>query len=297
MSAKGWEPGSRLGVTILVFGKTGQVACELRAQAQLTALGRDEADLRDPEACEAAIVARAPTAVINAAAYTAVDKAEEEEALATQINGAASAAMARACAKRDIPFVHISTDYVFDGSGEAAWEANDRPAPVSAYGRSKLAGEEGVLAAGGRYAILRTSWVFSSHGHNFLKSMLKLSETRHELNVVADQIGGPTHAGAIAAACLEIAGELRADPSKAGIYHFSGMPDTSWAEFARAIFAEAGRNVTVHSIPTSEYPTVAIRPLNSRLNCGATHGAFGIERPDWRSDLRVAVRRILSKEY
>jgi len=284
-------------VTILVFGKTGQVACELHARSQLTALGRDEADLRDPEACEAAIVAHAPTAVINAAAYTAVDKAEEEEALATQINGVASAAMARACAKRDIPFVHISTDYVFDGSGEAAWKANDKPAPVSAYGRSKLAGEEGVLAAGGRYAILRTSWVFSSHGNNFLKSMLKLSEARRELNVVADQIGGPTHAGAIAAACLKIAGELRADPSRAGTYHFSGMPDTSWAEFARAIFAEAGRNVAVHSIPTSEYPTVATRPLNSRLDCGATHAAFGIERPDWRSDLRVAVRQILSKEY
>ena len=295
-SASVWGPESNLPVTVLVFGKTGQVARELRVRSPVIALGRDEVDLSDPGACAAAVARHNPSAVINAAAYTAVDRAEEEEGLAMRINGDAPREMAVACASFDIPFVHISTDYVFDGGGETGWKPNDKPAPVSAYGRSKLAGEDGIRAAGGRYAILRTSWVFSSHGNNFLRTMLRLSETRKVLSVVADQIGGPTPAGAVAKACLTLAEQLRSGPSKAGPYHFSGAPDVSWANFARAIFAEAGKGITVHSIPTSEYLTPAIRPLNSRLDCSATEAVFGITRPDWRSELRVVLGQIRNKE-
>lgn len=270
-------------MSILVFGKTGQVATELQRQADVLALGRDQADLGDPAACAAILRAQAPAMVINAAAYTAVDKAEDEEDLATTINGAAPTAMAQAAADLGVPFVHISTDYVFDGQGTAAWRPDDATGPLGAYGRSKLAGEEGVRAAGGPHVILRTSWVFSAHGHNFVKTMLRLAETRDHLTIVADQIGGPTPADAIAAACLRIAEDLRADPGKSGTYHFAGAPDISWAGFAREIFAQAGAKVTVEDIPTSAYPTPAVRPPNSRMDCCSLNERFGIDRPDWRA--------------
>ncbi|WP_146591363.1 dTDP-4-dehydrorhamnose reductase [Puniceibacterium confluentis] len=270
---------------ILMFGQSGQVACEVQRQAGVTALGRALADLSDPAACAAAIAAHRPGAVINAAAWTAVDHAEDAEAAAHVVNAGAPAAMARACADLDIPFVQISTDYVFDGSGTAPWRETDPVAPQNAYGRTKLAGEEAVAAAGGRYAILRTSWVFSAHGANFVKTMLRLSETRDALNVVDDQIGGPTPAAAIAAAALTIAPQLERDAAKSGLYHFGGQPAVSWADFARAIFERAGRAVTVRGIPTAEYPTPARRPLNSRLDCGAITAAFGIPAPDWQAGL------------
>jgi dTDP-4-dehydrorhamnose reductase len=200
-------------MTFLVFGHSGQVATELRAQADVTALGRDAADLSDREACAAAIHAHKPRAVINAAAYTAVDRAETEEALATTVNGEAPGAMARACAALGLPFVHISTDYVFAGDGNAPWRPDDATGPLGAYGRSKLAGEEAVRAAGGIHVILRTSWVVSAHGNNFVKTMLRLGAERDTLNIVADQIGGPTPARAIASACLSMADQLAADPS------------------------------------------------------------------------------------
>lgn len=270
-------------MTLLVFGRTGQVATALQACAPEAAfLSRAEADLADPAACAAAIRAHRPEAVINAAAYTAVDRAEEEEALATTINGTAPGAMAEACAELGIPFVHVSTDYVFDGGGDTPWRPDDPVAPLGAYGRSKLAGEEAVRTAGGAHVILRTSWVFSAHGANFLKTMLRLSETRDRLTIVADQVGGPTPAEAIATACLTLADGLRDDPGKAGIYHLSGAPDVSWADFARAIFAAAHRDVKVVDIPSSDYPTPAPRPLNSRLDCTSLEVQFGIARPDWR---------------
>jgi dTDP-4-dehydrorhamnose reductase len=275
---------------IVVFGKTGQVATELRALAPVMALGREAVDLSDPAACAEAIHAHAPTAVINAAAYTAVDRAESDEALATVINADAPGAMARACADRGIPFIHISTDYVFAGDGLQPWRPDDPVAPLGAYGRSKLAGEQAVRAAGGVHAILRTSWVFSAHGQNFLKTMLRLGADRDRLTIVADQIGGPTPARAIAAACLKIADQLSVDPSKSGTYHFAGAPDTSWADFARAIFGQAGLACAVADIPSSEYPTPARRPLNSRLDCSRTEAVFGISRPDWRIDMSVIVR-------
>ena len=246
--------GTRLGhrdMSVLVFGKTGQVRRELRALHGVICLGRDAADLSDPAACAAVIRARRPDAVINAAAYTAVDRAEAEEELATVINGDAPAAMARACADLRIPFVHVSTDYVFDGSGDAPWRPGDATAPLGAYGRTKLAGEEAVRAAGGAHAILRTSWVVSAHGANFVKTMLRLGAERDALTMVADQIGGPTPARDIAIACLTIARQLTEDPGKAGTYHFAGHPETSWAGFRPRDLCPAPAVLHVTDIPSA----------------------------------------------
>ena len=277
---------------ILVFGKTGQVATELQRLGNVVALRRDQADLANPAACADAIRTHAPRAVINAAAYTAVDPAEQEEALATIINGDAPTAMAQACVELGIPLVHISTDYVFAGMGDAPWHPDGPTAPQNAYGRSKLAGEIGIRNSGAVHAILRTSWVVSAHGANFVKTMLRLSDTRDALNVVADQIGGPTPARDIAAACLQIAEQLIADPSKSGTYHYSGAPDVSWADFATAIFDQVGRDVPVTRIPTTDYPTPAKRPPNSRMDCGATEHVFGIQRPDWRDGLNTILQEL-----
>ncbi len=272
-------------MTILVFGKTGQVARELAGQADVTCLGRDAADLADPAACAAAIRAHAPAAVINAAAFTAVDAAEAREAEATVINGAAPGAMARACAALGIPFVQISTDYVFDGGGDTPWQPGDATGPLGAYGRSKLAGEQAVAEAGGTWAVLRTSWVVSAHGNNFVKTMLRLGAERAALTVVADQIGGPTPARDIAAACLRMVKTLASEPDKRGIHHFAGAPDVSWAGFARAIMAQGGRACSITDIPSRDYPTPAARPANSRLDCSGFETAFDMKRPDWRDGL------------
>jgi dTDP-4-dehydrorhamnose reductase len=273
-------------IRVLVFGQTGQVARELarRCPAGITArfLGRAEADLMDPTACAAAIVDC--DVVINAAAWTAVDKAEAEEAAATVVNGAAPTAIAARCVALGLPFLHISTDYVFDGTGEAPFATDHPTAPLGAYGRSKLAGEQGVLAAGGQALILRTSWVVSAHGANFVKTMLRLGRERESLTVVADQIGGPTPAAAIADA-LYTAAKAMTQGAPGGIHHFAGAPDTSWAGFARLIMARAGLACQIHDIPSSAYPTPAKRPLNSRLDCSGIAAAFGIPRPDWRAGL------------
>ena len=281
-------------MSILVFGKTGQVA---RALAQLapdaTFLSRAEADLSDPAACASAIWAHAPRAVINAAAWTAVDAAETQEAAATVINADAPGAMARECAALGIPFLTISTDYVFDGSGETPWVPDATTGPLNAYGRSKLAGEQAVQAVGGTTAILRTSWVFSSEGTNFLKTMLRLSGTRDALGVVADQIGGPTPAGAIARAALKMT-EAMAAGHPGGVWHISGAPYISWAGFADWIFAYAGRQVAITPIATADYPTAARRPLNSRLDCTTLARDFALRAPDWKAAARVDVKRLLA---
>ena len=274
---------------VLVFGHSGQVATELRAldgdDVQIIALARADADLTDPAACAAAIDAHAPDAVINAAAYTAVDKAESDLEAAQVINADAPAAMARACAARDIPFVSISTDYVFSGAGDTPWAPADPTDPQSVYGRTKRDGEVAIVKTGGRYAVLRTSWVVSAHGNNFVKTMLRLGAEREALTIVAAQIGAPTGAAEIARACVAIARTLASEPEKSGIYHFSGAPDTSWADFARAIFDAVNILCDVTDIPSSDYPTPAKRPLNSRLDCTTTEAAFGISRPDWRVSL------------
>jgi dTDP-4-dehydrorhamnose reductase len=231
--------------------------------------------------------------VINAAAWTAVDKAETEEAAATVVNGEAPTAMAKAAAAKGIPFLHVSTDYVFDGAGNQPFTPGYPTGPLGAYGRSKLAGELGVRAAGGNHLILRTSWVVSAHGANFVKTMLRLGREREILNVVADQIGGPTPASAIAQALLTAA-QAMIDGTPGGTHHFSGQPDTSWAGLARAIMAEANLPCRINDIATSEYPTPAKRPLNSRLDCSTFTAAFGIPRPDWRQGLAAIVKELTS---
>ncbi|MFM7446253.1 MAG: dTDP-4-dehydrorhamnose reductase, partial [Tabrizicola sp.] len=230
-------------------------------------------------------------AIINAAAWTAVDKAETEEAAATTVNGDTPTAMARAAATKGVPFLHISTDYVFDGTGDQPFTPDHPTGPLGAYGRSKLKGEEGVRAATGPHLILRTSWVVSAHGANFVKTMLRLGRERESLNVVADQIGGPTPAAAIAQALLTAAKALT-EGAQGGTHHFSGAPDTSWAGFARAIMTEAGLSCQIRDIPSSEYPTPAKRPLNSRLDCSALTTAFGIPRPNWRIGLADIVKEL-----
>ena len=275
---------------VLVFGRTGQVARALVAAGPgrgiaVQALSRAQADLSDPAACAAAVAATDADAVINAAAWTGVDAAEDQEAAAHAVNPEAPGTMARACAARGVPFVQISTDYVFDGSGTRPRAPDDATGPLGAYGRTKRAGERAVLDSGAHAVILRTSWVFDGTGRNFVTTMLRLSETRDALSVVADQVGGPTPARAIAEACLTIAQALAEGRGQPGIHHFSGAPDVSWADFARAIFDIAGRDVAVTDITTDQYPTPAARPANSRLDCTGLKTAFGIDRPDWRAAL------------
>lgn len=278
---------------LLVFGHSGQVATELRRQGgpEMIALDRAAADFTDPSSCEAAIDVCDAEAVINAAAFTAVDRAEAEEAVALKVNGEAPGAMARACAARGLPFLHVSTDYVFPGSGSGSWRPTDPVAPLNAYGRTKLAGEEAVRAAGGRHIILRTSWVFSAHGANFVKTMLSLADSRDSLSVVDDQIGGPTPAADIAAALLVMAQAMTSGQT-GGTYHFAGSPAVSWAGFARETFAQAGRHVEVTGIPSTEYPTPADRPLNSRLDCAKTYQDFDIAAPDWKSGLAAVLKEL-----
>lgn len=276
-------------MSILVFGASGQVATELQRQAAVTALGRADCDLMIPDAISGVIETHQPSLVINAAAYTAVDRAEEQEPQAMVLNADAPGAMARACAARGIPFCHVSTDYVFDGSGNTPWRETDPAQPRNAYGRTKLAGEQAVMAAGGQAVILRTSWVFSAHGANFVKTMLRLSETRDHLTVVADQIGGPTPAADIAATLL-VMGRAMAQGQPGGLYHYGGAPAVSWADFAREVFAQAGRATTVEDIPTTAYPTPAERPRNSRLSGDKLQADFGIPQPDWKAGLATVLK-------
>ena len=270
----------------LIIGKGGQVSTELVRRVpegcQAIVLGRPDIDLTDPAGCAQAVEKADADVVINAAAYTAVDKAEDDE----------TTAMARAAADRGVPFLHVSTDYVYDGAGVAPFEPDNPTGPLGAYGKTKLAGDQGVVAVGGLHAILRTSWVFSAHGANFVKTMLRLGRERDQLNVVSDQIGGPTPAAAIADALWQMAEAFHAGRGKNGIYHFSGAPDVSWADFAREIFRQASVDCEVRDLPTTEYPTPAQRPLNSRLDCTGLRETFGIERPDWRDGLADVLKEL-----
>lgn len=280
---------------LLVFGQTGQVARELAKRlptgVSATFLGRHEADLSAPDSCASAISAQPCDAVINAAAWTAVDKAEAEEAAARVVNADSPAAMARACASKGIPLLHVSTDYVFDGTGHLPFKPDDQTGPVNAYGRTKLAGEEAIRASGARHLILRTSWVVSAHGQNFVKTMLRLGAERTGLNVVSDQHGAPTPAADIADALIGSATAL-CDGHGGGTHHFAGTPDTTWADFARQIMQEARLDCTITDIPSSAYPTPAARPLNSRLDSSDFTRDFGIARPDWREGLTLILKEL-----
>ncbi|HLS19433.1 MAG TPA: dTDP-4-dehydrorhamnose reductase [Paracoccaceae bacterium] len=276
---------------LLVIGRTGQVATELQSLAgpdlQVTALGREDADLAAPENCASVIEAAGADVIINAAAYTDVDGAEADEALATRINAEAPGVMARAASARGLPFLHISTDYVFDGSKPGPWVEGDSPAPLGAYGRSKLAGEQAVADAGGEYLILRTAWVFSSHGRNFVRTMLRVGAESESLNVVDDQHGGPTAAADIAKALVTAARAFQQGRGRSGIFHYAGAPAVSWCGFAREIFARADwmRTPKIQPIRTEDWPTPAARPRNSVLDCSRIEETFGIPQPDWRVSL------------
>lgn len=276
---------------VLQFGATGQMAREVIARAPrrglaVTALSREQADLGDPQAIARLIETADADLVINAAAYTAVDKAETDRDAAFAINAEAPGAMARACAARGLPLVHVSTDYVFNGTGSRPWREDDATAPVNAYGDSKLAGELAIAASGARAATLRTSWVFSAYGGNFVKTMLRLSD-RPELKVVDDQWGRPTFAGDLAEAALTVGERLARDAdAPTGVFHFAGAGAVNWAQFAIAIFeAKGGAAPTVLQIPSRDYPTPAARPANSVLDCARIEGAFGIVPRAWREGL------------
>ncbi|MCB2093973.1 MAG: dTDP-4-dehydrorhamnose reductase [Rhodobacteraceae bacterium] len=282
----------------LIFGTSGQVARELARRApghvRLAALGRDMADLTDPQSCARAVAEADADVVINAAAYTAVDRAENDPETAEIVNAGAPGAMARASVLRGVPFLHISTDYVFDGTGTLPHKEGDAVSPLGAYGASKLKGEELVAGAGGPHAILRTSWVFSSHGTNFVKTMLRLGAQCDALKIVDDQLGGPTPAAAIADALWIIAAALHEGRGETGVFHLAGTPTVSWADFAEAIFARSGtlKPPKITRIPTTKFPTPARRPLNSRLDCTRIGKAYGIEPPHWRDYLAEVIREL-----
>jgi len=275
---------------LLVFGKTGQVARELAvlcANKGIAAefLDRSKADLTNPMACAREIAKTDADIIINAAAYTAVDKAEDDKQTARLINAASPTEMAREAARRGLPFLHISTDYVFDGSGDLPWTEDAQPNPQGVYGRTKLAGETGVQGANGPHVILRTAWVFSPFGMNFVKTMLRFGVERDELSVVNDQFGGPTSAAAIARALVDIARAFHQGKGTSGIFHFAGRPKCHWADFSDAIFRNQPNAPRIKHIPSSEYPTPAKRPANSVLDCAKIKAVFGIEQPDWRTEL------------
>lgn len=289
---------------ILVAGASGQLARALVDAAAgrhaVTALGRPQLDLKDPGTIARAVKAVAPDAIINAGAYTAVDKAESDETEATAVN-AGSGDLARAAAERGVPFLHVSTDYVFDGTLNRPYREDDPVAPLGAYGRSKLAAEMAVAAADPKGLTLRTAWVYHHEGANFVRTMLRLAETREEVNVVADQVGCPTYAVDLARALLVLAERRAADgqAGPAGVFHLAGSGETTWFNFASAIFEGAAKRgfkvPRVNPIPTSGYPTPAARPANSRLDCARIERAYGVRLPEWPDALERCLDAIASQ--
>jgi dTDP-4-dehydrorhamnose reductase len=287
---------------ILVTGRTGQLAASLaevaakRLDIELIFLGRPELDMENTASIVEQMDALRPDLVINAAAYTAVDKAESEPRRAFTINRDGAAAVARAAERLGAPFVHISTDYVFDGRKAEPYVELDETGPINVYGRSKLEGERAVLEAHPRALILRTSWVFSPFGSNFLKTMLKVGSERPELRVVSDQVGNPTSALDIASAILEISHRLRSEPG--GLYHLTGEGSTSWHGFADFIFQESSRKggpaPALEAISSADYKTAAVRPVNSRLDCTAFASRFGVKLRPWTEAARETVARCIS---
>ena len=270
---------------ILLFGKTGQVAKELCNRPNVTAIGRDKADFTEPQKIIEIVKSTDADIIINAVAYTSVDLAEEEFELANIINGTTVKELAKVSASRNIPFLHISTDYVFKGDGNLNWKTSDQTNPQNSYGKSKLIGESGILEANGPHVILRTSWVFSSHGNNFVKTMLRLASNNNELSIIKDQIGGPTCAKDIADALWKIASDFYAGNGITGIYHFSGKPNSSWANFASEIFFQTHQDIKIKQILTKDFLTKAKRPLNSRLDCSSLRIDYGIKQPEWKKSL------------
>jgi dTDP-4-dehydrorhamnose reductase len=289
---------------IAVTGATGQVATSLVERAgpgvEIVALGRPAFDLTDRAAVLAGLKAARPDVIVNAAAYTAVDKAEAEDALALRVNGEGAGHVAEAAARLGVPLLHLSTDYVFDGALDRPYREDDPTGPTGAYGRSKLAGEKEVAAACENSVILRTAWVYSPFGANFVRTMLRLGETREEVGVVADQRGNPTSALDIADGLITIAARVKADssPRLRGIFHMTGSGEASWADFAEIVFREAearGRRPTrVKRIATADYPTPARRPANSRLDNEKLARVYGFRLPDWRQSAAACCARLVA---
>jgi dTDP-4-dehydrorhamnose reductase len=289
---------------IAVTGSKGQVATSLleRAglKAEVVALSRPAFDLADRATVVAGLEAARPDVVVNAAAYTAVDKAEAEEADAVRANGEGAGHVAEAAARLGVPLLHISTDYVFDGALDRAYREDDPTAPTGAYGRSKLAGEKAVAERCENSVILRTAWVYSPFGANFVRTMLRLNETRDEIGVVADQRGNPTSALDIADALIAIAARAKDDssPTLRGVFHMTGSGEATWADFAEAIFHEAAargrRQTRVKRIAAADYPTPARRPANSRLDNEKLSRVYGVKLPEWRQSVAICCARLLS---
>jgi dTDP-4-dehydrorhamnose reductase len=294
-------------VRIVVTGREGQVVRSLLERKSGTdldiiALGRPELDLAgSAQAIGAAVEATQPDVIVSAAAYTQVDKAEVEPAMAFAVNENGPRSLARAARSLGIPLIHLSTDYVFDGSKDAPYMEEDPTGPTGVYGASKLAGEKAVLAEHDDSAVLRTAWVYSPFGANFVKTMLRLAAQREEVAVVADQRGNPSSAIDIADAILRVASNLvrRDDPTQRGLFHMSAAGEASWAEFAEEIFslsaASGGPAARVRPIRTEDYPTAAKRPANSRLNSDKLSRIHGVHLPDWRSSLKQVVERLLQQ--
>jgi dTDP-4-dehydrorhamnose reductase len=286
---------------MVIGGANGQLTRALReatapADMAITFAGRPELDLLDSGSIRRAFDAARPNFVVNAAAYTAVDKAQSEPDAAFAINDAAVSEIAHSCAQLGAPLIHVSTDYVFSGDKATAYVETDPTGPINVYGQSKLAGERKIANALPEHLILRTSWVYAPYGQNFLRTMLRLGRERKEINVVQDQLGCPTYAPSLARVIYSLASAWRAQGQSGifpwGTYHAAGQGETNWYEFAKTIFDVAHRTgypgVTVHPISTSQYPTPAKRPGNSRLDCGKLKGAFGFSMPHWLDDLSTA---------
>jgi dTDP-4-dehydrorhamnose reductase len=292
---------------IIVIGKEGQVARSLAEQArahgaQAVLVGRPKLDLADPSGIEDALVETGGDVIVNAAAYTAVDQAESAPELAEAINGIGAGVVAGAAAAMNVPLIHISTDYVFDGTADHPYSEDDPVAPLGVYGASKLLGEEAVAAEAENYAILRTAWIYSPFGKNFVKTMLRLAGDRDEVGVVADQFGSPTSALDIADGIIAVARNLVERPENKnlrGVFHMAGSGFASWAEFATEIFTLSahlgGPSAKVRPIKTSDYPTPAKRPANSRLDCAKLKEVHGVMLPPWRSSLEPCVKRLIEE--
>ena len=279
---------------ILLLGQYGQVSQELQralhGTGELTVLGRDQLDLAQPELIRQHVQRLRPELIINAAAHTAVDQAESEPELAFAINATAPGTLAEAAADLGAALIHYSTDYVFDGSYTEPYRESDSTNPLSIYGHSKLAGEQAIQAVGGMHLILRTSWVYSQHGKNFLLTMQRLLQERESLSVVDDQIGAPTWAGTIAQTTAQLIEQWRSGQAGPwGVYHLTAQGETSWCGFASVIAAylrSQGKSVaTLQPIPSSDYPTPAQRPLNSRLNCNRLQQDWQVQLPTWQQAL------------
>jgi dTDP-4-dehydrorhamnose reductase len=288
---------------LLLLGGRGQVGTELQAlplprDVEVVAPDEGALDLTDHGELESVIAEGSWSAVINAAAYTDVDRAESEEAKALAVNGEAPARLAAATSQLGIPLVHISTDYVFDGRKGAPYVESDTPSPLNAYGRTKLAGEQGVATGNPRHLIVRTSWVYSPFRRNFVRTILRLASERDRLTIVADQRGCPTSAQDVANVCLSLALRCASNPESGpyGLYHFAGGGEATWHEFAMAIVALARlpRAIEVVPIATEDYPTPAKRPADSRLDCGALDRDFQIKPRPWREALKDTLDRLLA---